>query len=238
FGPSTLAWLEQHPEWDPRLRLAGSIRREQMLAARAAAAEGRGVARFGGHPAAAGDEPHLIGQSEFDGLKGRVSQVNGLCMAAHGTMMSFALMRTCLEVMSEAFLGDAAFNPEGDVLDGIPEEFVGPMLADLVAHEVGHTLGLRHNFKGSSVYTMDEINSENVAGKKPFATTVMDYIPVNINAKGWGERQGDWAMTGIGPYDYWAIEYGYTFGDTAEVLKRVAEPELQYATDEDTWGPD
>ena len=45
-------------------------------------------------------------------------------------------------------------------------------------------------------------------------------------------------MVGIGPYDMWAIEYGYTFGDVKPILARVAEPELQYATDEDTWGPD
>jgi hypothetical protein len=45
-------------------------------------------------------------------------------------------------------------------------------------------------------------------------------------------------MTGVGPYDMWAIEYGYTFGDTKAVLARVAEPELVFATDEDTGGPD
>jgi len=46
-------------------------------------------------------------------------------------------------------------------------------------------------------------------------------------------------MIGIGPYDYWAVEYGYSFAeDSKAVLDRVAEPELQFATDEDTWGPD
>ena len=38
-----------------------------------------------------------------------------------------------------------------DMLDGMPDWFVGPLLADLVAHEVGHTLGLRHNFKASAL---------------------------------------------------------------------------------------
>jgi hypothetical protein len=46
-------------------------------------------------------------------------------------------------------------------------------------------------------------------------------------------------MLGIGPYDLWAIEYGYTSeSDLKGILGRVAEPELQYATDEDTIGPD
>ena len=132
---------------------------------------------------------------------------------------------------------DGEENDNSDLIDGVPDWFVGPLLADLVAHEVGHTLGLRHNFKASSIYTLAEINSEELKGKTPFTGSVMDYNPLNINMDA-GDVQGDYAMIDIGPYDMWAIEYGYTFGDTKEVLKRVAEPELVYATDEDTWGPD
>ena len=65
----------------------------------------------------------------------------------------------------------------------------------------------------------------------------MDYNPVNFNMES-GDVQGDFAMIGIGPYDYWAIEYGYTTGDTAEVLARAGEPANAYLTDEDTNGPD
>ena len=110
------------------------------------------------------------------------------------------------------------------------------MVAHLVAHEVGHTLGLRHNFKASGLYTFDEINSEKVKDKKQLAGSVMDYIAANIHAD--GSKQGNYCMTGIGPYDMWAIEYGYTFGDTKQILSRVAEPELAFGTDEDTSGPD
>jgi hypothetical protein len=46
-------------------------------------------------------------------------------------------------------------------------------------------------------------------------------------------------MVTIGPYDYWAIEYGYTFEkDLKPILARVADPTVPFATDEDTWGPD
>lgn len=124
-----------------------------------------------------------------------------------------------------------------DLLDGIPEWFVGPALADLVAHEVGHTLGLRHNFKASSIYSMSQINSEEFKGKRTWVGSVMDYTPVNINM-GDGEVQGDYTPIAVGPYDMWVIEYGYGFGDPKKVLARVAEPELVYATDEDTWGSD
>jgi hypothetical protein len=75
-------------------------------------------------------------------------------------------------------------------------------------------------------------------GKKAFAGSVMDYIPVNMFLEG-GKVQGDYTMLTIGPYDMWAIEYGYTLeSDLKPILERVAEPELAYATDEDTGGPD
>jgi len=123
------------------------------------------------------------------------------------------------------------------MLDGMPESFVGPLISFLVAHEVGHTLGLRHNFKASSIYTLAQINSDEVKGKKQLAGSVMDYIGANIRLDS-GTGQGDYCMTGVGPYDMWAIEYGYSFGDLKPVLARVAEPELVYGTDEDTGGPD
>ncbi len=110
------------------------------------------------------------------------------------------------------------------MLDGMPESFVGPLIAHLVAHEVGAYFGLRHNFKASSIYTLAQINSEEVKGKKQLAGSVMDYIGTNIRLDS-GTTQGDYCMTGIGPYDMWAIEYGYTFGDTnlclLELLNRT-----------------
>jgi hypothetical protein len=65
----------------------------------------------------------------------------------------------------------------------------------------------------------------------------MDYIPINLRAD--GKPQGDYTMIGIGPYDEWAIEYGYTLeSDLKPILARVNEPELVYGTDEETGGPD
>ncbi|TVQ32418.1 MAG: DUF5117 domain-containing protein [Phycisphaeraceae bacterium] len=122
-------------------------------------------------------------------------------------------------------------------LDGVPEWFIGPLLKDLTMHEIGHTLGLRHNFAASTIYSLEQINSPEHKGKA-ITGSVMDYNPININF-GDGPEQGEYSMTTIGPYDYWVIEYGYTFDRNPEkVLERVGEPELVYTTDEDTWGPD
>ena len=234
FGPETLAWLARNPTWDPRIRLAAPGQRAEI----AAQIQWESHQPFAGHPAGSVDL-QFIGDDEYDGLIGRTSQVNGMCMAAEGMSFDLALMQMTLALWTDDAKDDDAKDDESkeQMLDGMPESFVGPLIAHLVAHEVGHTLGLRHNFKASSLYTLAEINSDAIKGKKQLAGSVMDYIGVNINQES-GETQGDYSMSGIGPYDEWAIEFGYTFGDIKTVLSRVAEPELVYGTDEDTFGPD
>lgn len=247
FSPETLAWLKTRPHWDPRVRLAAPAARPAVMAQ--IAQEGLHV--HAGESLDLGPD-RLMGRSEFDGLAGRVSQVNGLCRAAECKAIDMALMRLSLDLVTEYLEQTAPAETKGDqpkdnkkkeeeLLDGVPEWFIGPLIADLVVHEVGHTLGLRHNFKSSSIYSLEEINSPDFKGKKPFAGSVMDYLPVNMYR--WdGEPQGDYGMIDIGPYDRWAIQFGYNLSDKPEDLKailaRVSEPELLYATDEDTWGPD
>ena len=66
----------------------------------------------------------------------------------------------------------------------------------------------------------------------------MDYNPLTLAPD--GKPQGNYAMRTIGPYDYWAIAYGYTQSDKElpKILAKVAEKGLDYATDEDTWSND
>ena len=253
INPETLAWLQDHPNWDPRVRLSSPAQREFVKQGLAAL----GHQPYGGHPMAHVDSA-LIGDDEYDGLIGRTSQVNGLCTLAQGKAFDVAMFRMYMALMDEEDGGDGGGEPNDTqedkdkkkdekkkqeekepMIDGIPESFIRPVLADLACHEVGHTLGLRHNFKASALYTMAAVNSTDFKGKKPHASSVMDYLPVNMNFKD-GDVQGDYSMIGVGPYDIWAIEYGYTQDekDLKAILNRVAEPELQYATDEDTFGPD
>jgi hypothetical protein len=107
-------------------------------------------------------------------------------------------------------------------------------------HELGHTLGLRHNFKGSTYLSLADLNDPAKAAANGMVASVMDYSPTNLVPK--EIPQGDFFTTTIGPYDLWAIEYGYRqfSGDEEAELKKIAaragEPALKYATDEDTRG--
>jgi hypothetical protein len=118
-------------------------------------------------------------------------------------------------------------------------------MKEVTMHEIGHTLGLRHNFKASTMLTLDEVNDVQKTRDVGLSASVMDYNPTNLSPK--DAPQGDYFSTTIGPYDVWAIEYGYkplsggTEGEVAELKKiaaRASEPSLAFATDEDTRGID
>jgi len=145
--------------------------------------------------------------------------------------------------MREMAFGFNVLSARGELKPGSPEleRFIHEGLNDLVTHEVGHTLGLRHNFRASTIHTLDELHDTELTRLEGISGSVMEYDPLNLAAK--GERQGDYFQTCLGPYDYWAIEYAYKpiDGQTPEdelpelekVASRVAEPELTYGTDED-----
>ena len=98
-------------------------------------------------------------------------------------------------------------------------------LKEVTMHEVGHTLGLRHNFKASTMLTLAEMNDTAKTRETGMVGSVMDYSPVNLMPK--GQPQGNYYTHTLGPYDTWAIEYGYkpfSGGTDAEVaeLKKIA----------------
>ena len=88
--------------------------------------------------------------------------------------------------------------------------------------------------------TLEELNDPAKTASTGLAASVMDYLPINFAPK--GQRQGDYFSTTIGPYDYWAIEYGYKplsgsprvdLPELKKIASRGSEPALAYATDED-----
>lgn len=88
----------------------------------------------------------------------------------------------------------------------MPDEVIGACLRYVIAHEVGHTLGLRHNFKASYYYEVEKYRDPKFTQKYGLEASIMDYGRFNYIA-----QPGDGAATipVIGPYDYFAIEWGY-----------------------------
>ncbi|MFB2839195.1 zinc-dependent metalloprotease [Floridanema evergladense] len=128
------------------------------------------------------------------------------------------------------------------------QEYVHQYLRSLIAHEVGHALGLRHNFHGSTMLSPQELNNTEITHSKGLVSSVMDYLPVNLAPQ--GTVQGDYFPATIGPYDEWAIMYGYKPSNFESIgaiipeaekpfLEQIVgssqQPELAYATDEDIW---
>jgi hypothetical protein len=107
FSPQTLAWLNVHPRWDPRIRFAPPSEWPRLLVERH-----RHVTKpHGGHPAGNVD-PTLIGDDEYDGLVGRLSQTNGMCLAAEAKALELAMLRMTLEMQK------AAEDKDGEEKDG------------------------------------------------------------------------------------------------------------------------
>ena len=121
------------------------------------------------------------------------------------------------------------------------EAFAQSRIRDTIMHEVGHTLGLTHNFRASTVYSRAQLQDKEFTEKNGISGSVMDYNGYNIAAA--GERQASFNNTTLGPYDYWAIEYAYKPIDPADEkreLERIAarstEPLLAFANDPDAGG--
>jgi hypothetical protein len=165
-------------------------------------------------------EREAVGLLDGDGRKA--------CAVGRGLLQQMALARI------------AGLAPAGEEsYDNWPEEFVNQVVKEIVMHEVGHTIGLRHNFKASSWRGLDEINGD---GTPPDTSgSVMDYNPLNLATD--GKKQGSYVPRTLGPYDVWAVEYGYKPIDAgapeqeraelAQITRRVAEAGLAYGTDED-----
>ena len=117
-------------------------------------------------------------------------------------------------------------------------ELAQAYVKDVVMHEVGHTLGLRHNFKGSTIHTAEELQNAEFTKENGLGSSVMDYHPYNL--AGPGEKQGEYVMSTLGAYDYLAVKYAYMpveEGKEADTLNEIArltttDPKLAYETDE------
>ncbi len=174
------------------------------------------------------------------------SQAGKLCSYGAGLGVEGTLLRASLVA--------AGTIPAGG---RVPEEYVGAALKELVMHEVGHTLGLRHNFRGSAGISRAQLTDRKYTSTHGIGISVMDYDPPTVSLE--RSHQGEYYASTIGSYDRWAIQYGYATvagddnvapakgGDREDadwtpdlevnglraIAAQAAEPEHLYGTDED-----
>lgn len=156
---------------------------------------------------AAGDEAAIEALQTHQGLAGTLSD--------QGTFL-------------KAFLADRGeLDAEGEV----PMEYLGQAIKWVVMHEVGHTLGLRHNFRSSADTPLDRLHDRQWAEERGLVSSVMDYHAPNVASN--GGAQGYFYSPTVGTADRWKVAFGYTAEPArADELARLAE------TDGRTYGDD
>jgi hypothetical protein len=178
-----------------------------------------------------------------------------------------ALLRAAGDLPRGAASGpasDAPVVPFATVPAASSDAFVCEALSDVVAHEVGHTLGLRHNFAASAAWSAEQLADPAHVAHKGTAASVMDYLPPSMPAN--RSAQSYYFGPVVGPYDTWAISIAYAPSaaedaaaaaaasappadvaqglpippampaESAALLARAAERELAFCTDDDAPG--
>jgi hypothetical protein len=127
-----------------------------------------------------------------------------------------------------------AFEPDAEELSNLKNQF----LTFLILHEMGHTMGLNHNMKSSHMLSPAQLNNKDITRKLGVTGSCMDYPIANMTSD--RTQQGDYYTTKTGPYDWWAIEYGYrefTADREADglntILGRSNDPQLIFGNDAD-----
>lgn len=144
------------------------------------------------------------------------------------------------EMAFELLVARGQIDPQGPEAD----RFIAGSLKDVTMHEIGHALGLRHNFKASTGITRSQLRDKAFTALRGVSNSVMDYNALNLPLA--DETDADLQMGSLGAYDMWAIEYGYrdfpadreAAGLAAIAQRSDTDISLAYATDEDASTPD
>lgn len=150
------------------------------------------------------------------------------------------------DVAEQAALGlelVMATTPDPVEQEALKKRYTHEFLRWLIAHEVGHTLGFRHNFKSSAVYSMEQLADSNFTRVHSTCGSIMDYPAPYIAGR--GKPQGHFCAPITGPADDWTVEYAYSEWGAkspeeererlAKIASRAAEPQFLYGTDDDAF---
>ena len=128
------------------------------------------------------------------------------------------------EMRENAWLGDFALDVliPGTEAAKREKEYTEQLVVEVVAHEMGHVLGLRHNFIASTQFSLEQLKDPVLVREHGIGASVMDYNNFNISAV---KTKGvDFYSQTVGDYDNWAIEYGYRpFANAEDEKYRLKE---------------
>jgi hypothetical protein len=155
----------------------------------------------------------------------------------------FCTVDDCMGLGAEMMRLSMLINGMIEAGQEVPMEYIGAALTFVSAHEVGHTIGLRHNFKSSGAVPYDQLNDKAKMDEIGMTGSVMDYPTPNIASN--ASQQGYYYTPRVGTYDMWAIEWGYKPVEGATPLeqsknlepiaRQCVDKAFLYGTDEDTY---
>ena len=121
--------------------------------------------------------------------------------------------------------------------DPVPDEYIAQAVKWVTMHEVGHTLGLQHNFRSSASTAFDQLHDKAWAEANGLYSSVMEYPTPNVAPP--GTPNGYYYTPGVGSYDKWAISFAYTDDPTAakQIARGAAAKEHLYGTNAEAGGP-
>lgn len=116
----------------------------------------------------------------------------------------------------------------------LPDDLTGELLRYVSAHEVGHTLGLRHNHRASQAYSVSQLRDPQFVAKHGNVASIMSYGRYNYVAQPEDKIDVKHLIPGLAPYDFFAIEWGYkpvagakTADDEKKTLDEWAAKQLE-----------
>ncbi len=101
-----------------------------------------------------------------------------------------------------------ALDPRAQSLP-LPDDLMGRLVEFIVSHEIGHTLGFRHNMRASSLYTVEQVRDPAWVAQNGHTPSIMDYARFNYVAQPEDGIAVDDLVPKVGPYDIWATRWGY-----------------------------